>query len=523
MMCLAQRIMEERPMERFLTRHEGRIVGILSGFDRLVFRGTLRSISFLEGMDKFLSSQRVLYKDFGAFAARISAKVRAHAEAIAQQTGRPVEYLASASISKEDRARAIAARDGITEGLICIFSCVEPCWSMTVRGDRATKRLRLVQGERRCAHLYFYLLDPEIGLVHVRLQTWLPLAIQVWVNGRHWLAHRLEVAGIAYTRCDNAFTAIADLDAAQRLSDGCAAWPWRRRLDELAAWVNPWLTGRDALFHRYYWSVRESEYATDVLFARPTDLQALYPRLIQHVVTTLGPADILRFLGRQVPGRFVGDARTTLVHRPEGCRVRHWIDENSLKMYDKGSRILRIEFTLNNPDRFRVYRRRPSDGRHDWLPLRRGIADLQRRAVLGRAATLRYLDALSVVGEPTPSHRLLDSVSQRVIRDGHAYRALRPISPDEAPLLRVILRGDFIARGFTNREIRQHLSFPTDVASLPPRQQSARITRALRLLRAHRLVTKVPRTHRYRLTRIGSTVLTTAVRFRETDIALLAA
>jgi hypothetical protein len=140
-------------MERFLTRHGDRIEGIVSGFDRLLFRGTLRSISFLEGMDRFLSSQRVLYKDFGAFAARITARVRRHAEDMAQQTGRPLEYLRSSAISKDARAREIIARDRLTEGLVCIFSCVESCMSFTVRGDRVSKRLRLVGGERKCIHL----------------------------------------------------------------------------------------------------------------------------------------------------------------------------------------------------------------------------------------------------------------------------------------------------------------------------------------------------------------------------------
>src|SRR5207249_3652128 len=121
---------------------------------------------------------------------------------------------------------------------------------------------------------------------------------------------------------------------------------------------------------------------------------------IQHAIQHFGTADILRFLGREKPGRFVGEARSTLVHRAEGCRIRHWIDENSLKMYDKAGTILRVECTLNNPHRFKVYRRRPSDGQRDWLPLRRGIADMRRRAELGRSATQRYLDALSVVGDP---------------------------------------------------------------------------------------------------------------------------
>lgn len=261
-------------MERFVTRHESRIVGILSGFDRLLFRGTLRSISFLEGMDRFLSSQRVLDKDFARFAERVTARVRAHAEAVAADAGRPVEYRASSKIAKDVRAQEIATRDGITRGLICVFSCVEPGWCFRVRGDRTTKRLRLVQGERRCTHLYFYFLDPELGLRHVRLQAWLPLTIQVCVNGRAWLARRLATAGIAVTSEANAITAVSDWAAAQRVSDGCASWPWQQRLDALAQLVSPWLTGDGALFRSYYWSLRESDYATDVVFRRAADLQA---------------------------------------------------------------------------------------------------------------------------------------------------------------------------------------------------------------------------------------------------------
>src|SRR5215210_6703948 len=88
-------------MERFLARHSSRVVGTVSGFYRLLFRGTLRSISFVEGMDRFLASQRILYKDVAGFAARITTRLRAHAEAIAQHTGRALEYLRSSAIAKE--------------------------------------------------------------------------------------------------------------------------------------------------------------------------------------------------------------------------------------------------------------------------------------------------------------------------------------------------------------------------------------------------------------------------------------
>lgn len=508
-------------MERFLTRHSNRIAGTVSGFDRLLFRGTLRSISFVDGMDRFLSSQRILYKDFAAFAARLTARVRAHAEGVAQQTGRPLEYLRSSAISKDARAREILRRDAIAEGLVCIFSCVESCLTLTVRGDRAAKRLRLVREERRCVFLYFYYMDRDFGLMHIRIQTWLPLTVQVYVNGREWLARQLTAAGLPFDAYDNALIP-TDIPRTQAISDRLQTFAWDPWLTQYAARVNPWI-GSAGLFRGYYWSVRESEFATDVIFATAADLRTLYPRLLHHAIEHFTTGDLLRFLGRARPGRFQGEAHSTLVHRPEGIRIRHWLDENSIKMYDKTARLLRVEMTLNNPARFQVLRRRPSDRRLAWLPLRRGIADMRRRADLGRAAAARYLDALSVVGDPIPSHRLLDSVSQRITRHGRPYRPLRPISPQEAPLFRTLLRGEFTLQGFQNRDLRRHLYPDPEADPAQRRHVAARVTRSLRLLRAHGLIKKVTRTRYYRLTDKGHHVLTTALRFRETDLALLAA
>ena len=509
-------------MERFMTRHEDRIVGILSGFDRVLFRGTLRWLCYVDGLDKFLGSQRVLYKDFGGYAARLSDRIKAQARTLADETGRPFEYLPSSRLRKETHARAIAARDGITEGLVCVLSCVEPCRSFSVRRNRAQKRLQLVSAERKCLHLYFYFLDPDFGLMHVRLQTWLPFTIQVCVNGRAWLARQLTRAHIPYTQVDNCFTTIANPARAQSLADDLADWPWERWLRRLAEQVNPWVGGEASLFRGYYWSVRESEYATDVMFRDAAAVTTLYPRLIRHAIETFRSEDVLRFLGHRPIG-FDREVQSDLRRRVEGVRVKHWVAENSVKMYDKAGSLIRIETTINNPDRFKVRRRRPSDGRLDWLPLRRGVADMRRRAAISQAANARYLDALSVVGEPTPSHRLLDPVSHRVTHRGRPFRPLRPISPQDAPLLQTVVRGEFRLRGFTNRDIRHRLApAPPDDAA-DARRQAARVSRQLRLLRAHGLIRKVTGTHLYRLTRKGDAVIATAIRFRETDLALLAA
>lgn len=507
-------------MERFVTRHSDRIVGILAGFDRMLFRGTLRSISYVDGLDTFLSSQRVLYKDFAAFVERLSARLKTHAETLAADAGRPFEYLASAQGRQEDRARAIAARDHVTEGLVCVLSCVEPCHAFTIRRDRHAQRRRLVAGERKCLHLYFDFLDADFGLMHVRLQTWLPFTIQVCVNGRAWLARQLTRGRIRYTQVDNCFTAIANVPRAQLLAADLTDWPWHSWLQHLGRLVNPWVRSEGPQFRDYYWSVRQREDATDVMFRDAEAVQAVYPALLRHGIEMFHREDVLRFLGHRPSRGFTREVHSDLQRRSEGVRIKHWVHENSIKMYDKAGSIVRIETTINNPDRCKVRRHRPSDGRLDWLPLRRGIADMRRRAAIGRAANARSLDALSVVGESTPSHHLLDPLSQRVIHEGRPYRALRPISPQEAPLLRVVVRGEFLVHGFSNRDVRTALA--PDIEADPGRQRqvSARVTRHLRLLRAHGLIKKVPRTHVYRVTKKGAAIMTTAITFRDTDVAL---
>jgi hypothetical protein len=507
-------------MKRFLERHKGRITGTLSGFDRVLFRGTLRSIAYVSGLEVFLYSQHVLFKDFGGYAESLSQRIIEQAKRTASKLGRPYQYLQSSKASKEELALQIMERDGIKQGLVAVFACVEPCQSFDLKKDKVSKHLLLISKERKCLHLYFYYQDREFGLMHIRLQTWLPFTIQVCLNGREWLARQMTRAGITYTKRDNCFTYIADLKRAQQLMDRLTERNWGRFLDALAQKVNPWIHPRTGLDVRsYYWSVRQGEYATDVMFRSPKKLAEIYPRLLRHAMFEFGSEEVMRFLQRRTNQRFAGEASSDLQRRIEGIRVKHRVEENSIKMYDKQGSVLRIETTINNPRRFKVHRSGITRGKRvkKWLPMRKGIADIRRRVELSRAANGRYLDALSVVGLETPSFRLLDRVNQTVKKLKRRYRALRPISLDDATLFQAILHGEHSLQGFRNRDLRKTL------ADSDSRKGSARVSRLLALLRAHKLIYKVFKTNYYRITRKGHQVMATALKFRQPDIALLAA
>jgi hypothetical protein len=476
-------------------------------------------------MDIWLSSRGVLYKDFGSFAQKLSEQVKEHAEAVAAKAGRALIYLNSSRESKEDIAKQIMEREKITEGLICVLSCVEPCKSYRLGKDPDKKRLRLVLQERKCLHYYFYYVDREFGFMHVRLQSWLPLTIQVYINGREYLARQMQKAGISYEKADNCFIWIEELAKAQALIDKLGERKWVRVLNALARRVNPLIGKAELSLRNYYWSVRECEYATDVMFRDAESLAEIYPSLARFAIEQLGSENVLRFLQRRINCRFSGEVKSDMRRRVEGLRVKHWVEENSIKMYDKQGSVLRIETTINNARRFKVFRQVKRKGKRvfRWTPMRKGVVDMRRMVEVCISANKRYLEALSTVGEQTSSIRLLDSVSKPVKQQERIYRPLHPVSPEDAKLFSVILRGEFLIQGVRNKDLRKHLAAASERNPEKRRLASARITRLLRLLRAHGLIFKVAKTNFYRITKKGRDVMTTAVKFRQSNIALLAA
>ncbi len=153
-------------MKQFLSRHEDRITGVLSGFDRLVFRGTLRHISYTDGMGKYLSYQKILLKEFAEFALQRTSELKQALYQQAERLERPVVYLESSRKNKEAIARKIAQQDNVRSGLIAVLSCVEPCITFSIRRNRQKKRLELVQSLRKCLNFYHYCMDPIFGFMH---------------------------------------------------------------------------------------------------------------------------------------------------------------------------------------------------------------------------------------------------------------------------------------------------------------------------------------------------------------------
>jgi hypothetical protein len=519
-------------MNAFLQRHASSVMGMISGWDRLRFRGTLRMLSHVRGLLTFLCFTRNLLKDFGKYAQRVSQEVRTQSLAVAAASGRPVVHLRSPSVNKEQVALQIAKDDKIEEGLIAVVTAVESCWSYNIQSDRARGRLELVRAYRKCQHLYHYQIHPVFGFMHVRLQTWLPFNIHICINGREWLARQMDRAGIAYRRADNCFTHIADLPAAQALLDAQVTFDWATVLGELAATVNPALPSIIRSYNiPYYWSLDQSEWASDVMFNSQAKLAALYPAIVRHGIESFGSPDVMRFLGRVVPasgkvnGNFQGEVVSDYCRRPEGVRVKHRVNHNAIKVYDKAGSVLRVETTLNDMKDIRAPRVAMVHGKAKVVhrPMRKGVADIGRRAEVSQASNQRYLSALAAVETPLPLKALTDKLSQPVRWKRQSVRGLNLLGTDDAKLLAAVARGEFLIAGFRNRDL-QGLLWPNAKPSDDPaerRRRSGQITRRIRMLRAHGLIHKVPHTHRYMVSDKGRQVTAALHAAREADIGKL--
>lgn len=502
-------------MQSFLHKHAADVIGILSGFDRLVFRGTVRALSYVEGMRMYLSRQNVLLKDFESFVKRVSREVKDNALALAERLGRPHIYLSSPRVSKEAVAKEVLARDPVETGLVCALSCVELSRTFAIVKNKETKKLDLVARPRPCLHVYHYSIHPRFGFMYTRLSTWFPFVVQVGINGREWLSRQMDQAGLGYERRDNTFAWVEDFERAQRLLDRQKTLRWPYHLNAIVRQIFPSQAQLDDSHPLpYYFSTYQSEWATDVSFRDQTLLDRLYPRLIHHGMLTFKSPDVLRFLGHRLPqhggvhGHFQREVTSDIKHRQEGLRIKHRVGHNSIKAYNKGNN-LRVETTINRPQDFKVYRTR--EGQEDepkqWLPMRQGVADLYRRAQVSQASNRRYLRALAKVDHPTTTlAELVDGVCHPTTWNGRRVRAFQPWSPTDLALLQAINRGEYLLNGFRNRDLRAHL-YPTPSDSPHElRRLAAKVTRQLRLLRAHGLIAKVPKTHRYTVTDKGRAI-----------------
>ncbi len=260
---------------------------------------------------------------------------------------------------------------------------------------------------------------------------------------------------------------------------------------------------------RYHWSVDQCEYATDIVFRKQADLQAIYENLTRTAIHTVKPDNIATFLGRKLSPQFEGEMGNRFNIRIEGTRIKHTMGPVSIKLYDKFGLILRIETTVNDLTFFKHYRaveHRDGSRETKWASMQKTIYSLPALRELLEAANRRYLEFLSAMEDYRAGRNKLDKLSQPVEQEGRRCSGFNLFNRDDETLLCSIVRGEFNISGrLQNKALRLHL----------PELSSSQISRLLKRLRTHGLIKKVGRTYKYYVTALGKEVVATALKLRE--------
>jgi len=514
----------------FLARFGALIHFVLSGFDRLRFCGESRLLNHAAGVQSYLHQQRILFKQYPNHALDLTQSLRRQTERLAEAEGVPLLHLNSPDTDKEAVALRLAEQHQRRSGRLALLSCVESCLTYRLRKN-ADGLVELRKERAKCLHYYHYFRHPQFGLCYVRLQSWFPFSVRVGLNGRQWLYRQLEQRGVPFQCRRNLLVAVDDPALAQALLDEQRHLDWPAALSELVQPLQPlWTYLHEQVHTPYYWMTEQSEWATDFVFRSAQDLALWYPRWLRHGLETLQCQDVLRYLGKKVPahgyGGCTGEVKIDLRDRVEGTRLKFWYDTNSIKIYDKEQLALRVETTINQPKGFQVWRTKEGaeeGAAKSWQQLRKGVADLDRRAEVSASANQRLAESLATVAAPQTLGELLQPLGRPVLQDGRRRaRALNPLTGADGTLIRALARGDFLVKGLRNADLRVEL-YGQAVEEPEHRRQSARVTRLLALLRAHGLIVKVTKSHRYHLSAAGRRIATALAAAHASAVAHLTA
>ncbi|MGD9826564.1 hypothetical protein, partial [Desulfobacter sp.] len=199
---------------------------------------------------------------------------------------------------------------------------------------------------------------------------------------------------------------------------------------------------------------------------------------------------------------------TSLTGFNDGIRLRHWVNKNSVKIYNEQN-VLRVETTINDPGQFKVYRHKQGQSENESkqrLPMRKGVMDTPLRASVSQDVNNRFMNDLATLEEKTPVSDIMNELTGHIMKDAHRYRGLDPVSKDQELIL-ALSDPAFLISGFNNQMIRKLLSDTSFGKGRTDKQLSAKVSRHFRLLRMHGIIRKLPNQNRYQVTLKGTRLI----------------
>lgn len=415
-------------------------------------------------------------------------------------------------VKNEDFVQSYYQQLGRQEGIACILTSMEQgstFVSYEPRFKTDNERYRIIKRCRKLfQHLYFYVFDPVLGPMSLRVGTYLPFSVQAYLNGHSFVAEQLTRQKVGFEKYDNAILAVDDVTALRAAAAALTPELIRERCDHWARKLAPAFSRaeRDAAnLAGYHYSVAQIEYAYDTIFRPQTALSALFRRL-SELGAFLGGADrTMTVFGRRINCRYQGKLMTVLEAANQGHPVlRGYYQTSYAKLYGKPDqaqhdRCLRAEVCINDPYH---------------LGVKRGLEHLPTLVERMAGTAERYLDLHADLLDSTVDTGQLAALAQPTVRGKRRIPGMRLHDDRVLRLLEVLLEPGGLVADWTTADLYAHISARHHLTAEDYRPSQLRYD--LWKLRAKNLVDRVGATRRYRLTEAGARigVLLVKLRFR---------
>ena len=380
--------------------------------------------------------------------------------------------------------QARTGRSGVAAiGVAQEFAWVADCTVGKARGGGAP-HFDWHRAQRRVTVFYFYLWDARFGSGFIKICSYFPYPIKVWVNGHEWAKRQATTAGIGFTALSNGFATCADPTGLQEICD-------RLGPAQIEAFFEYWMlrlpTPLDGIdFEAGYWwelSMRQIEVSRTLVFTRPQDGRRFIEALIADNIDLGRPDQVEVLFGRKDRQAFT-PASTRIATRDGQVTINASFKHSRLKQYFKDGRALRVETVINNPGDLGVKKRL------EHLP----ELVAEARAINDRVIDHEHVGQGCVLESPAFARISGPTLNQ----DGQRAPALRFGDPRVQALAGALATTGFLVGGITRKEF-----LPVVAALLGQPYEGGRATYDLRRLRLNGLIQRLPRSNTYVLTPDG--------------------
>ncbi len=276
--------------------------------------------------------------------------------------------------------------------------------------------------------------------------------------------------------------------------------------------INQYIPFLEQTSQSYRWTLTQTEYSTDVIFKKQEDLKLLYEEIILKCIHSVKPENIATFFSRSLAAGYAQDVATKYNKQIQGTRIKHFMGANSLKMYDKASKVLRVETTVNDISEFKVYRdvlTRSGQSVKKYAIMKKTIYSLHDLTKLCQSSNARYLDFIASFDDNSQGQKNLWKISKKETDNNRSYREFNFFNESDAQILTALMSGEFNINGFRNKNLREILK---------NKFNSAQMTRVIKRLYVFGLIKKVKNSFKYYLTKFGKKVIAAGLIVKEFNI-----